>query len=106
VRWWKAVGLAGIVGVAAGGVVVARGERQRRSYSPEEIRTRLRARLSEAATAQSSVDLDASPPRRPDWAPDIAAPSPRRRWPAIRPRRWRRRRPIHWSQRHALRSAD
>jgi len=27
-RWWKLVGLAGVVGVAATGVVVARGERE------------------------------------------------------------------------------
>ncbi|WP_328992682.1 hypothetical protein OG394_00430 [Kribbella sp. NBC_01245] len=47
-RWWKVVGLAGLVGVAATGVVVARGERRRRAYTPEEIRTRLRTRAAEA----------------------------------------------------------
>ena len=46
-RWWKLVGLAGVVGVAATGVVVARGERERRAYTPEEIRARLHARLDE-----------------------------------------------------------
>lgn len=46
-RWWKWVGLAGVVGVAATGVVVARGERERRAYTPEEIRDRLHARLDE-----------------------------------------------------------
>jgi hypothetical protein len=45
-RWWKVVGLAAFVGVAATGVVVARAERRRRAYSPEEIRTRLRARVA------------------------------------------------------------
>ena len=44
-RWWKVVGLAGVVGVAATGIVVARSERRRRSYTPEEIRTRLRERV-------------------------------------------------------------
>jgi hypothetical protein len=43
------VGLAGVVGVAATGVVVARGERARRAYSPEEIRARLHIRLDETA---------------------------------------------------------
>jgi uncharacterized membrane-anchored protein YhcB (DUF1043 family) len=43
-RWWKIVGLASIVGVAATGVVIARSERRRRAYTPEEIRTRLRDR--------------------------------------------------------------
>ena len=45
-RWWKLLGLAGLVGVAASGVVIARAERQRRAYTPEEIRTRLHARLA------------------------------------------------------------
>jgi hypothetical protein len=50
-RWWKLLGMAGVVGVAATGVVVARGERERRAYTPEEIRARLHARLDETATA-------------------------------------------------------
>ncbi|WP_158896066.1 hypothetical protein [Amycolatopsis anabasis] len=47
-RWWKVVGLAGIVGVAATGVVIAREERLRRAYTPDEIRERLHTRLAEA----------------------------------------------------------
>lgn len=43
----KWVGLAAFVGVAATGVMIARAERQRRSYSPDEIRQRLRDRLAE-----------------------------------------------------------
>lgn len=46
---WKVLGIAGVVGVAAGGVVLARAERRRRSYTPEEIRERLHARAAEAA---------------------------------------------------------
>jgi hypothetical protein len=38
------------VGVAATGVVVARAERQRRAYTPDEIRARLHQRLESAAT--------------------------------------------------------
>lgn len=34
--------------MAASGIVVVRGERRRRSYTPEEIRERLHARLAEA----------------------------------------------------------
>ena len=45
---WKLLGLAGLVGVAAGGVVLARAERRRRSYTPDEIRERLHARAAEA----------------------------------------------------------
>jgi hypothetical protein len=48
-RWWKIVGLASIVGVAATGVVIARAERRRRAYTPEDIRTRLRDRHAAAA---------------------------------------------------------
>lgn len=43
------MGLAGFVGVAATGVVIARAERRRRAYTPEEIRERLHGRLAEAA---------------------------------------------------------
>lgn len=42
---WKWLGLAGVAGVAAGGVAIAREQRRRNSYSPEEIRSRLRARV-------------------------------------------------------------
>jgi hypothetical protein len=49
VNVWKILGIAGVVGVAAGGVVLARAERRRRSYTPAEIRERLHARAAEAA---------------------------------------------------------
>ena len=48
-RWWKVIGLAGIAGIAATGVVVARAERKRRAYTPDEIRGRLHSRLAESA---------------------------------------------------------
>lgn len=35
------LGLAGVVGVAATGVAVARAERARRAYTPDEVRARL-----------------------------------------------------------------
>ena len=47
-KWWKVLGLAGVVGVAATGVVVARAERRRRAYTPEEIRAKLRQRHDSA----------------------------------------------------------
>lgn len=46
--WWKWVGLAGVVGVAATGAVIARQERERRAYTPEEVRGRLHERYAEA----------------------------------------------------------
>ncbi len=45
---WKLLGLAGIVGVAAGGVLVARDQRRRKAYTPDEIREWLHQRLAEA----------------------------------------------------------
>ncbi|MGO8890733.1 MAG: hypothetical protein ACLP8X_10525 [Streptosporangiaceae bacterium] len=48
-RWWKILGLAAFASVAATGVVIARDQRRRRAYTPEEIRARLHARLAEAS---------------------------------------------------------
>jgi glutamate dehydrogenase/leucine dehydrogenase len=47
-RWWKIVGLAGLAGVVATGAVTARAERQRRAYTPDEIRSRLHERMEQA----------------------------------------------------------
>jgi hypothetical protein len=44
---WKLVGLAGIAGVAATGVVVARNRRAHRDLPPDELRARLHRRLAE-----------------------------------------------------------
>ncbi len=41
---WKWLGVAGIAGVATGAALVARGERERRAYTPEDIRARLHDR--------------------------------------------------------------
>jgi hypothetical protein len=57
-RLWKLLGLAGLAGVAATGVVIARGERQRRAYSPDEIRSR----LHERAAALDPADKDPKDP--------------------------------------------
>jgi hypothetical protein len=46
---WKLLGLAGVAGVAATGVVVARNRRAHRDYDPDELRDRLHRRLAEIA---------------------------------------------------------
>jgi len=46
---WKLVGLAGLAGVGATGVVVARKRRAQRDYPPDELRERLHRRLSEVS---------------------------------------------------------
>jgi hypothetical protein len=45
--WWKWLGLAGVVGVAATGAAITRQERQRRAYTPDEVRDRLHQRFEE-----------------------------------------------------------
>ena len=57
---WKLVGLAGIAGVAATGVVVARRRRPQREYDPEELRERLHRRLAEVPPATGGSN-DAAP---------------------------------------------
>lgn len=58
-RWWKVIGLAGVAGVAATGVVIARAERRRQAYTPDEIRARLRARLEETPKGETGGGTDA-----------------------------------------------
>jgi hypothetical protein len=63
-RVWKVLGLAGLAGVAATGAVLARNERQRRAYTPDDVRARLHER-HEA--------LEAVPEPAPEPAPPTAA---------------------------------
>jgi hypothetical protein len=46
---WKLIGLAGVAGVGAGGVVVARQRRSPGDYDPDELRERLHRRLAESS---------------------------------------------------------
>jgi hypothetical protein len=59
-RVWKVLGLAGVAGVAAGGVAVAREQRRRNSYTPDEIRSRLRERVDGASATSVEASPDAS----------------------------------------------
>lgn len=61
---WKLLGLAGVAGVAATGVVVARRRRAHVELEPDELRERLRARLAEVPRLD-----DETPPATP---PDAA----------------------------------
>jgi hypothetical protein len=49
---WKWIGMAGVAGVVAGGVLVARDQRRRNSYTPNDIRARLHQRLAESDAAK------------------------------------------------------
>ena len=47
-KLWKLLGIAAFAGVAASGVLVARNQRRRAAYTPDQIRERLHERLAEA----------------------------------------------------------
>jgi hypothetical protein len=49
VKLWKWLGLAGLAGVAATGVVIARDQRQRSQMTPDDVRARLHERLEKSA---------------------------------------------------------
>jgi hypothetical protein len=62
VRPWKLLGLAGLAGVAATGAVLARNERQRRAYTPDDVRARLHERhatLTEVPEPATAAELKA-----------------------------------------------
>jgi hypothetical protein len=73
---WKLVGLAGLAGVTATGVVVARKGRAQREYQPDELRERLHRRLAEASpdhlqpAAPSDQAVRPSLPGGDEAAPD------------------------------------
>ncbi len=72
-RIWKIVGLAGLASVAATGAVVARSERKRRAYTPEEVRARLHERAAASAAGPPVTDGRADGPtaRIVEAEPDV-----------------------------------
>ena len=46
-KLWKLLGVAGLAGVAATGVILARDQRKRAQLTPDEVRARLQERLKE-----------------------------------------------------------
>ncbi len=53
-KLWKVLGVASVVGVAATGAVIARDQRRRSSYTPDEVRTKLQERLDEVQRARNA----------------------------------------------------
>jgi hypothetical protein len=53
---WKLLGLAGVAGVAATGVVVARNRRAQSDVEPDELRERLRERLGAIGAQPPAAD--------------------------------------------------
>jgi hypothetical protein len=70
-RTWKLLGVAGLAGVTATGVVVARNRRAHQEYDPDELRAKLHARLAEiprdgaAGGAGSGSAAPGGPTERP-----------------------------------------
>ena len=67
-RWLKVAGLAAFAGVAATGVVIARDQRRRNAYTPDEVRDRLHARLAEAAETPEAPETPGTPESPEDSA--------------------------------------
>jgi hypothetical protein len=51
-KLWKVLGIAAFAGVAASGALVARNQRRRAAYTPDQVRERLHERLAEATRGQ------------------------------------------------------
>ena len=72
------IGLAGVAGVAATGIVVVRAQRRRKAYTPEEIRARLHARHAEVVEAgEPEKAAEAGQPEEPGQPACVPGP-PRR----------------------------
>ena len=61
---WKVLGVAGLTGVAATGVIIARNQRARAQLTPEQVRARLRERVE--AAERDGQDPGSSPVGGPD----------------------------------------
>ena len=62
---WKALGLAGLAGVAATGVVIARDQRKRSDLTPAQIKDRLHQRLAGDTEQDGRPLSDGQPPAGP-----------------------------------------
>lgn len=50
-KLWRVLGVAGLAGVAATGVIIARDQRRRAQLTPDQVRDRLHQRLEEIQQA-------------------------------------------------------
>jgi hypothetical protein len=66
--------------VAATGVVLARNERRRRAYTPDEIRSRLHERYAQAQAQEAADDVTPSLGANPADGAGTDAEAGHRRW--------------------------
>ncbi|MCW2795499.1 hypothetical protein [Nocardioides sp.] len=77
-KLWKVLGIAGLTGVAATGVIIARDERRRAQLTPDQVRKQLHQRLADIERGAS--DNPGTAPTAGDASPHVPAkPSSRRR---------------------------
>ena len=60
-KLWKWLGVAGLAGVAATGVVIARDQRERTQMTPDDVRTRLHDRLEKVPESGSGKSGEPDP---------------------------------------------
>jgi hypothetical protein len=58
-KLWKILGVAGLAGVTATGVIIARDRRQRAQLAPDDIRARLHQRFEQTGASDGA---ELSPP--------------------------------------------
>jgi hypothetical protein len=76
-RTWKLLGIAGLAGVTATGVVVARRRRAQTEYEPDELRAKLHERLAEVPREDTAVAAEAgSGPAEHDGHGPAERPAP------------------------------
>jgi hypothetical protein len=56
VKLWRVLGVAGLAGVAATGVIIARDQRKRAQLTPDEVRARLHERLADQQADSHTAD--------------------------------------------------
>ena len=57
-KLWRVLGVAGLAGVAATGVIIARDQRRRAQLTPDQVRDRLHQRLEEIQQASGEAPDD------------------------------------------------
>ena len=57
-KLWRVLGVAGLAGVAATGVIIARDQRRRAQLTPDQVRDRLHQRLEEIQAAADEAPDD------------------------------------------------
>ncbi len=68
-RTWKLLGIAGLAGVTATGVVVARRKRAQQEYDPDELRAKLHARLAEVPREEAAAPGEGAGPAAGEGGP-------------------------------------